>query len=201
MNLKGSKTEANLMTAFAGESQARNKYTYYASKAKKEGYEQIAAIFTETANNEKEHAKLWFKLLHDGDVPNTEANLADAAAGENYEWTEMYAEFAKIAKEEGFDRIAYLFEAVGKIEKEHEERYRKLLENVKGGLVFSKDGDMVWVCRNCGHIHIGKNAPEVCPVCAPVSYTHLDVYKRQSILCTFTRCVLPLFGRMPRLRS
>ena len=166
MNLKGSKTEANLMTAFAGESQARNKYTYYASKAKKEGYEQIAAIFTETANNEKEHAKLWFKLLHDGDVPNTEANLADAAAGENYEWTEMYAEFAKIAKEEGFDRIAYLFEAVGKIEKEHEERYRKLLENVKGGLVFSKDGDMVWVCRNCGHIHIGKNAPEVCPVCA-----------------------------------
>ena len=174
MNLKGSKTEANLMTAFAGESQARNKYTYYASKAKKEGYEQIAAIFTETANNEKEHAKLWFKLLHDGDVPNTEANLADAAAGENYEWTEMYAEFAKIAKEEGFDRIAYLFEALGKIEKEHEERYRKLLENVKGGLVFSKDGDMVWVCRNCGHIHIGKNAPEVCPVCAhPKAYFEL----------------------------
>ena len=174
MNLKGSKTEANLMTAFAGESQARNKYTYYASKAKKEGYEQIAAIFTETANNEKEHAKLWFKLLHDGDVPNTEANLADAAAGENYEWTEMYAEFAKIAKEEGFDRIAYLFEAVGKIEKEHEERYRKLLENVKGGLVFSKDGDMVWVCRNCGHIHIGKSAPEVCPVCAhPKAYFQL----------------------------
>ena len=174
MNLKGSKTEANLMTAFAGESQARNKYTYYASKAKKEGYEQIAAIFTETANNEKEHAKLWFKLLHDGDVPNTEANLADAAAGENYEWTEMYAEVAKIAKEEGFDRIAYLFEAVGKIEKEHEERYRKLLENVKGGLVFSKDGDMVWVCRNCGHIHIGKNAPEVCPVCAhPKAYFEL----------------------------
>jgi len=174
MNLKGSKTEANLMTAFAGESQARNKYTYYASKAKKEGYEQIAAIFTETANNEKEHAKLWFKLLHDGDVPNTEANLADAAAGENYEWTEMYAEFAKTAKEEGFDRIAYLFEAVGKIEKEHEERYRKLLENVEGGLVFSKDGDMVWVCRNCGHIHIGKSAPEVCPVCAhPKAYFEL----------------------------
>lgn len=174
MNLKGSKTEANLMTAFAGESQARNKYTYYASKAKKEGYEQIAAIFTETANNEKEHAKLWFKLLHDGDIPNTEANLADAAAGENYEWTEMYAEFAKIAKEEGFDRIAYLFEAVGKIEKEHEERYRKLLENVEGGLVFSKDGDMVWICRNCGHIHIGKNAPEVCPVCAhPKAYFEL----------------------------
>lgn len=174
MNLKGSKTEANLMTAFAGESQARNKYTYYASKAKKEGYEQIAAIFTETANNEKEHAKLWFKLLHDGDVPNTEANLADAAAGENYEWTEMYAEFAKTAKEEGFDRIAYLFEAVGKIEKEHEERYRKLLENVEGGLVFSKDGDMVWVCRNCGHIHIGKSVPEVCPVCAhPKAYFEL----------------------------
>ncbi len=174
MNLKGSKTEANLMTAFAGESQARNKYTYYASKAKKEGYEQIAAIFTETANNEKEHAKLWFKLLHDGDIPNTEANLADAAAGENYEWTEMYAEFAKIAKEEGFDRIAYLFEAVGKIEKEHEERYRKLLENVEGGLVFSKDGDMVWICRNCGHIHIGKSAPEVCPVCAhPKAYFEL----------------------------
>lgn len=174
MNLKGSKTEANLMTAFAGESQARNKYTYYASKAKKEGYEQIAAIFTETANNEKEHAKLWFKLLHDGDIPNTEANLADAAAGENYEWTEMYAEFAKIAKEEGFDRIAYLFEAVGKIEKEHEERYRKLLENVESGLVFSKDGDMVWICRNCGHIHIGKSAPEVCPVCAhPKAYFEL----------------------------
>lgn len=174
MNLKGSKTEANLMTAFAGESQARNKYTYYASKAKKEGYEQIAAIFTETANNEMAHAKIWFKLLHDDDIPNTEANLADAAAGENYEWTEMYAEFAKTAKEEGFDRIAYLFEAVGKIEKEHEERYRKLLENVEGGLVFSKDGDMVWVCRNCGHIHIGKSAPEVCPVCAhPKAYFEL----------------------------
>jgi len=174
MNLKGSKTEANLMTAFAGESQARNKYTYYASKAKKEGYEQIADLFTTTANNEKEHAKIWFKLLHDGDIPGTEANLADAAAGENYEWTEMYAEFAKTAKEEGFDRIAYLFEAVGKIEKEHEERYRKLLENVKGGLVFSKDGDAVWICRNCGHIHIGKTAPEVCPVCAhPKAYFEL----------------------------
>lgn len=174
MNLKGSKTEANLMTAFAGESQARNKYTYYASKAKKEGYEQIADLFTTTANNEKEHAKIWFKLLHDGDIPGTEANLADAAAGENYEWTEMYAEFAKTAKEEGFDRIAYLFEAVGKIEKEHEERYRKLLENVKGGLVFSKDGDAVWICRNCGHIHIGKSAPEVCPVCAhPKAYFEL----------------------------
>ena len=165
MNLKGSKTEANLMTAFAGESQARNKYTYYASKAKKEGYEQIAAIFTETANNEKEHAKLWFKLLHDGDVPNTEANLADAAAGENYEWTEMYAEFAKIAKEEGFDRIAYLFEAVGKIEKEHEERYRALLKNVDTKQVFEKTGVVIWQCSNCGHIHVGNSAPAVCPTC------------------------------------
>ena len=174
MNLKGSKTEANLLTAFAGESQARNKYTYYASKAKKDGYEQIADIFTQTANNEKEHAKIWFKLLHDGAIPDTAANLADAAAGENYEWTEMYAEFAKAAKEEGFTRIAYLFEAVGKIEKEHEERYRKLLENVEGGLVFSKDGDMMWICRNCGHIHIGKTAPEVCPVCDhPKAYFEL----------------------------
>ncbi len=174
MNLKGSKTEANLLTAFAGESQARNKYTYYASKAKKDGYEQIADIFTQTANNEKEHAKIWFKLLHDGAIPDTAANLADAAAGENYEWTEMYAEFAKTAKEEGFTRIAYLFEAVGKIEKEHEERYRKLLENVEGGLVFSKDGDMMWICRNCGHIHIGKTAPEVCPVCDhPKAYFEL----------------------------
>ena len=174
MNLKGSKTEANLLTAFAGESQARNKYTYYASKAKKDGYEQIADIFTQTANNEKEHAKIWFKLLHDGAIPDTAANLADAAAGENYEWTEMYAEFAETAKEEGFTRIAYLFEAVGKIEKEHEERYRKLLENVEGGLVFSKDGDMMWICRNCGHIHIGKTAPEVCPVCDhPKAYFEL----------------------------
>ena len=174
MNLKGSKTEANLLTAFAGESQARNKYTYYASKAKKDGYEQITDIFTQTANNEKEHAKIWFKLLHDGAIPDTAANLADAAAGENYEWTEMYAEFAKTAKEEGFTRIAYLFEAVGKIEKEHEERYRKLLENVEGGLVFSKDGDMMWICRNCGHIHIGKTAPEVCPVCDhPKAYFEL----------------------------
>lgn len=165
MELKGSKTEANLMAAFAGESQARNKYTYYASKAKKEGYEQIAAIFTETADNEKEHAKMWFKLLHDGQVPTTVENLKDAAAGENYEWTDMYAEFAKTAKEEGFNRIAYLFEAVGKIEKEHEERYLKLLENVEDGLVFSKDGDKIWKCRNCGHICIGKEAPAVCPVC------------------------------------
>ena len=173
-DLKGTKTEANLRAAFAGESEARNKYTYYASQAKKDGYEQIADIFTQTANNEKEHAKIWFKLLHDGAIPDTAANLADAAAGENYEWTEMYAEFAKTAKEEGFTRIAYLFEAVGKIEKEHEERYRKLLENVEGGLVFSKDGDMMWICRNCGHIHIGKTAPEVCPVCDhPKAYFEL----------------------------
>lgn len=164
LNLKGTKTEANLMTAFAGESQARNKYTYYASKAKKEGYEQIAALFLETANNEKEHAKIWFKLLHDG-MPDTVTNLQDAADGENYEWTDMYDKFAKEAKAEGFDKIAFLFEAVGKIEKEHEERYRKLLENVKGDLVFSKDGDTIWQCANCGHIHIGKKAPEICPVC------------------------------------
>lgn len=168
--LTGTKTEANLMTAFAGESQARNKYTYYASKAKKEGYEQIAALFLETANNEKEHAKIWFKLLHDG-IADTAANLKDAAEGENYEWTDMYATFAKEAKEEGFDDIAFLFEGVAKIEKEHEERYRKLLANVEGGLVFSKDGDTIWQCSNCGHIHIGKAAPEVCPVCAhPKAY-------------------------------
>ncbi len=165
MELKGSRTEQNLMTAFAGESQARNKYTYYASKAKKDGYVQIAKIFEETAANEMEHAKIWFKLLHGGDIPETSANLLDAAQGENYEWTEMYAEFAKVAKEEGFTRIAYLFEAVGKIEKEHEERYRKLLANVEGGLVFSREGDVIWQCSNCGHIHIGKKAPEKCPVC------------------------------------
>ena len=162
--LKGSKTEANLLAAFAGESQARNKYTYYASKAKKEGYVQIAALFEETANNEKEHAKIWFKLLHDG-MPDTIANLKDAADGENYEWTDMYATFAKEAKEEGFDKIAFLFEAVGQIEKEHEERYRKLLANIEGGLVFSKDGDAVWQCSNCGHIVVGKQAPEICSVC------------------------------------
>ena len=165
MDLKGTKTEKNLMEAFAGESQARNKYTYYASKAKKDGYEQIAAIFEETALNEKEHAKIWFKLLHDGAVPSTIENLKDAASGENYEWTDMYDGFAKTAREEGFDHIAYLFEEVGKIEKEHEERYKKLLANVEGGLVFSKDGDKIWKCRNCGHIVIGKEAPEVCPVC------------------------------------
>ena len=169
--LKGSKTEANLMAAFAGESQARNKYTYYASKAKKDGFEQIAAIFEETANNEKEHAKIWYKLLHDGAVPDTATNLADAAAGENYEWTDMYKGFALVAKEEGFDKISGLFELVASIEKEHEERYRKLLANVKGDLVFSKDGDVIWQCINCGHIAIGKKAPEICPVCShPKSY-------------------------------
>lgn len=171
MNLKGTKTEANLQAAFAGESQARNKYTYYASKAKKEGYEQIAAIFEETAANEKEHAKMWFKLLHDNSIPDTITNLTDAAAGENYEWTDMYEQFAKEAREEGFDRIAYLFEAVGAIEKTHEARYKKLLENVQDGLVFSSEGDAIWECRNCGHIYIGKEAPKVCPVCAhPQSY-------------------------------
>lgn len=170
MNLKGTRTEANLMAAFAGESQARNKYTYYASKAKKDGYVQIAALFEETAKNEKEHAKIWFKLLHDG-IPSTAENLKDAAAGENYEWTDMYATFAKEAKEEGFNQIAYLFEEVGKIEKEHEERYLKLLANIKGDLVFSKDNDQIWQCSNCGHIVIGKKAPESCPVCAhPQSY-------------------------------
>lgn len=163
--LKGTKTEKNLMEAFAGESQARNKYTYYASKAKAEGYEQIAAIFQETADNEKEHAKMWFKLLHEGSVPTTAVNLKDAAAGENYEWTDMYDRMAKEAREEGFTKIAYLFEAVGKIEKEHEERYKKLLENVEGDLVFSKDGEKIWKCRNCGHICVGKEAPGVCPVC------------------------------------
>ncbi|MBQ9833998.1 MAG: rubrerythrin family protein [Bacilli bacterium] len=171
MELKGSKTEQNLIAAFAGESQARNKYTYYASKAKKDGYEQIAAIFEETANNEKEHAKMWFKELHGGKVPDTLENLADAAAGENYEWTDMYDEFAKTAREEGFERIAKLFEGVAKIEKEHEERYRKLISNIEEGLVFSNDGDTIWVCRNCGHVVIGKQAPAVCPVCAhPQSY-------------------------------
>lgn len=171
MELKGSKTEKNLLAAFAGESQARNKYTYFASKAKKEGYEQIAAIFEETALNEKEHAKMWFKLLNGGEISTTAENLKSAADGENYEWTDMYKEFAEEAKKEGFDRIAYLFEEVGKIEKEHEERFKKLLENVEDGLVFSKDGDKIWKCRNCGHICIGKEAPAVCPVCShPQSY-------------------------------
>ena len=169
MELKGSKTEANLRAAFAGESEARNKYTYYASKARKEGYNQIAALFEETAANEKEHAKLWFKLFHG--IDSTAENLADAAAGENYEWTDMYAGFAKTAREEGFDHIADLFEGVAKIEKEHEERYLKLVKNLEEGLVFSRDGDVIWQCANCGHIVIGKKAPEVCPVCAhPQAY-------------------------------
>ena len=165
MELKGSRTEQNLQAAFAGESQARNKYTYYASKARKEGHVQIADLFEETANNEKEHAKIWFKLLHDGEVPTTSVNLLDAAEGENYEWTDMYAEFARVAKEEGFTKIAFLFEKVGEIEKHHEERYRKLLANVEGDLVFSREGDTVWQCANCGHIVIGKKAPVKCPVC------------------------------------
>ena len=170
MDLKGTKTEANLAAAFAGESQARNKYTYYASKAKKDGYEQIAQLFLETAENEKEHAKIWFKLLNGG-IKDTAANLLDAAEGEMYEWTDMYAQFAKEAHEEGFEHIAKLFEGVAAIEKTHEERYRKLLSNVEGGLVFSRDGDMIWECGNCGHIHIGKDAPNVCPVCAhPQAY-------------------------------
>ena len=171
MELKGSKTEQNLMAAFAGESQARNKYTYFASKAKKEGYEQIAAIFEETANNEKEHAKMWFKELHGGEVPSTLENLLAAAEGENYEWTDMYAEFAKTAEDEGFTRIAYLFNEVAKIEKEHEERYRKLRENIDNGVVFEKKEQTMWICRNCGHVHYGEKAPKVCPVCAhPQSY-------------------------------
>ena len=169
--LKGSKTEANLQTAFAGESQARNKYTYFASKARKEGFVQIAAIFEETAKNEQEHAKIWFKLLHGGEIPTTAENLLAAAEGENYEWTDMYDQFAKEARDEGFTKIAELFEGVAAIEKEHEERYRKLRANVKGDLVFSKEGDAVWQCSNCGHIVVGKNAPDVCPICAhPQAY-------------------------------
>ena len=174
--LKGSKTEANLMAAFAGESQARNKYTYYASKAKAEGYEQISALFTITADNEKEHAKMWFKLLHGGGVPDTLTNLADAAAGEHYEWTDMYAAFAKEAKEEGFDKIAFLFESVAKIEKEHEERYRQLLANIETGEIFARDEALRWECRNCGHSYSGKNALELCPVCDhPKAYFELKV--------------------------
>jgi rubrerythrin len=168
-DLKGTKTEKNLWEAFAGESQARNKYTYFASKAKKDGYVQISKIFEETAANEKEHAEIWFKLLQG--IGSTAENLKSAAEGENYEWTDMYAQMAKDAREEGFDHIAFLFDQVGKIEKEHEERYRKLLANVEGGLVFSRDGDMIWQCSNCGHIHVGKQAPEVCPVCVhPKAY-------------------------------
>ncbi|MDD4699334.1 MAG: rubrerythrin family protein [Oscillospiraceae bacterium] len=174
MNLKGTKSEANLMAAFAGESQARNKYTYYASKAKKDGFEQIAELFLETANNEKEHAKIWFKLLHGG-IADTATNLKDAAAGENYEWTDMYATFAKDARDEGFEELALLFEGVAAIEKIHEERYLKLLENVENGCVFSKDGDKIWKCSNCGHIHIGKEAPDMCPVCAhPKAYFQIE---------------------------
>ena len=171
MELKGSRTEANLLAAFAGESQARNKYTYYASKARKEGYVQIAEIFEETANNEKEHAKLWFKLLHGDDIPSTADNLVDAANGEPYEWTDMYATFAKEAHEEGFEKIAFLFEGVAKIEKEHEERYRKLLAKVENNTVFISDDVAIWQCGNCGHIVVGKKAPELCPVCAhPKAY-------------------------------
>ena len=165
MELKESKTYENLKTAFAGECQARTKYTYFASKAKKEGYEQIADIFMETAENEKEHAKIWFKLLNDGDIPDTKSNLLNAADGEAYEWTDMYDEFAKVAEEEGFTKIAFLFKSVGEIEKHHEERYRKLLKNIEDEVVFSSDGDTIWICRNCGHIVVGKKAPEVCPVC------------------------------------
>ncbi|AEC02175.1 rubrerythrin [Parasphaerochaeta coccoides] len=174
MELKGSKTEINLKTAFAGESQARTKYTFYAAKARKDGYVQIANLFDETADNEKEHAKLWFKLLHGDDVPETAINLQDAADGEHYEWTDMYAGFAKIAEEEGFKRIAAMFRGVAAIEKHHEERYLDLLKNVKDGLVFSRDGEQIWKCINCGHVHVGKKAPQVCPVCAhPQAYFEL----------------------------
>lgn len=173
-SLKGTKTEKNLQEAFAGESMARNKYTYYASKAKKDGYVQIAALFEETANNEKEHAKLWFKLLQGGSIKTTTENLADAAAGENFEWTDMYERMAREADEEGFPEIAAKFRGVGAIEKTHEERYRKLLKNIEDKVVFSRDGDCIWQCRNCGHIVVGKNAPEVCPVCDhPQSYFEL----------------------------
>ncbi len=174
MELKGSKTWENLQTAFAGESQAHTKYQYYASKAKSEGYVQISNIFLETSRNEKEHAKIWFKYLHEGGVPDTVTNLNDAADGENYEWTDMYDEFAKVADEEGFKEIAAKFRMVGAIEKHHEERYRQLIGNIEGGLVFSRDGDRTWICSNCGHIVIGSKAPEICPVCMhPKSYFEL----------------------------
>ncbi len=174
MDLKGSKTEKNLMAAFAGESQARNKYTYFASKAKKEGYEQIAALFLETADNEKEHAKMWFKYLEGGEIKSTAENLKAAAEGENYEWTDMYKTFAEEAEKEGFTKIAAEFRLVGNIEKEHEKRYLKLLKNIEDGIVFSRDGEMIWKCRNCGHVIVGKRAPEKCPVCAhPKSYFEL----------------------------
>lgn len=173
--LKGTKTEKNLQEAFAGESQARNKYTYYASKARKDGYEQIAALFEETAGNEKEHAKLWFKYLHGGEVPGTVENLKDAADGENFEWTDMYDRMAKEAEEEGFTEIAAKFRMVGAIERHHEERYRKLVQNIEEGVVFSRDGDRIWKCRNCGHIVIGKQAPKICPVCNhPLSYFEIN---------------------------
>ncbi|MBR6522501.1 MAG: rubrerythrin family protein [Oscillospiraceae bacterium] len=172
--LKGSRTEANLLAAFAGESEARNKYTYFASQAKKEGYEQISAFFTETAENEKEHAKLWFKQL--GLLGNTADNLKAAAEGENYEWTEMYKEFAEVAREEGFDDIAALFDGVAAVEKHHEERYLALLANVEEKKVFARDAEMIWICRNCGHIHVGNEAPVVCPTCAhPQAYFQLYV--------------------------
>jgi len=175
MDLKGTKTEKNLQEAFAGESMARNKYTFFASKARKDGYEQIAAIFEETAKNEQEHAKMWYKYLNGNKISDTETNLADAAAGENYEWTDMYARMAKDAREEGFDAIATKFEGVAEIEKHHEERYRKLLKNIQDKLVFSRDGDCIWQCANCGHIVIGKDAPKVCPVCShPQSYFQIE---------------------------
>ena len=174
MELKGSKTEKNLMIAFSGESEARNKYTFYASKAKKDGYEQIASIFEETANNEKEHAKLWFKALNNGEIPSTIDNLKDAAKGENYEWTQMYKGFAIVAKEEGFDDIAKLFEMVADIEKNHEQRYLKLVENIEENKVFHKDEEVIWICRNCGHVYYGKDALKVCPVCKhPESFMEL----------------------------
>ncbi len=174
MTLKGTKTEKNLMAAFAGESEARNKYTYYASRARKDGYEQIAAIFEETANNEREHAKLWFKALNNGEIGKTTDNLKDAANGENYEWTEMYADFAKVAKEEGFEDLAKLFLGVANIEKHHEERYLKLLDNIENNTVFQKDEEVIWICRNCGHVYYGKDALKVCPVCNhPESFMEL----------------------------
>lgn len=173
--LKGTKTEQNLQQAFAGESMARNKYTYFASKARKDGYEQIAAIFEETAQNEKEHAKLWYKLLNGGEISDTMANLKEAADGENYEWTDMYSHMAEEAEAEGFPEIAFKFRAVAAIERHHEERYRRLLKNIEDGIVFSRDGDMVWICRNCGHIVVGKKAPEICPVCKhPRSFFELE---------------------------
>ncbi len=176
MELKGSKTEQNLMTAFAGESQAHVKYTYYQNRAKKDGYVQISKYFEETARNEREHAKIWFKLLHDG-IGETAENLLHAAEGENYEWTDMYANFAKVAKEEGFDKIAYLFEGVGKIEKGHEERYLALLDNIKTGKVFKREGEVVWICDNCGHVHYGKEAPKLCPICAH-DQAHFELYTK-----------------------